>query len=316
MSPLTSSRLLRPEPRPISQRGWFVLAGCLLGVLVLGLFIFVNYNSEGGIRVQGGSTGLDQDGIAARIQVTGLDPRTNTATVELVFEASGATDFDENGRALSNVRITVNTPDGSQEIKVPAGSALSRTVTTFAVQGQEADYPFDEYDAWLFVAADNYAKQSDGSLESTKQLQVYLDASGGIDGWNTSADLRTFPSEIGMASLHYDRAFSTRLFALLLLVLMASLSFAAMWVAILVITNRRVAEVALLGWTASMLFALPLLRNSMPNGPPIGASIDILVFFWVLATAIVSALLAVIAYLRQRGAALLDDRVKERDHAS
>jgi hypothetical protein len=119
-----------------------------------------------------------------------------------------------------------------------------------------------------------------------------------------------------MANLHYDRAFSTRLFAILLLILMASLAFAAGWVAILAITNRRVAEVALLGWTTSLLFALPLLRNSMPNGPPVGANIDILVYFWVLAAAIVSALLAVIAYLRQRGAALVNDRDRERDHAT
>lgn len=316
MSGMRSPRLLKPEPRPMSRHGWIALAVALLGICILGVVIYANYSSEGGVRVRGSSTGMDQDGIATTIQVTGLDPRTNTATVELIFEPSGTTDFDENGRTLGNVRITVNTPDGSQEIKVLAGNALGRTVTSFAVQGQEADYPFDEYDGWLFVSADTYAKQSDGTLESIKQLLVVMDARGGIDGWNTAADITEFPSEVAMAYLHYDRAFSTRLFALLLLVLMTSLSFAAMWVALLTITNRRIAEVALLGWTASLLFALPLLRNSMPNGPPIGANIDILLFFWVLATAIVSALLVVVAYLRQRGASLVDERDKERTHAS
>lgn len=316
MSPLASPLLRRPEPRPVSRRGWIVLAACLLGVGILGVVIFVNYNNEGGIRVTGNEAGMSQDGIAASIQVTGLDPRTNTATVELIFEASGTSDFDENGRATSNVRITVNTPDGSQEIKVPAGNALGRAVTSFAVQGQEADYPFDQYDAWIFISADTYAKQADGSLESVKQLLVQLDGRGGIDGWNTTADISDFPSEVAMAYLHYDRAFSTRLFAILLLVLMASLSGAALWVAVLLVTSRRVVEVALLAWTASLLFALPLLRSSMPNGPPIGASIDILVFFWVLATAIVSALMTVVAYLRQRGAVLLDERDRERQDAS
>lgn len=316
VSPLTSPLLLQPEPRAISRRGWIVLGAAVLAVVLLGIVIMSNYSSEGGIRVVGNEAGMTEDGVQASIQVTGLDTRTNTATVELIFEAFGTTDFDENGRALSNVRIMINTPDGSQEIKVPAGNALGRAVTSFAVQGQEADYPFDQYDAWLFVSADVYQKQSDGSLESVKTLKVGLDARGGIDGWNTTADVADFPSELAMANLHYDRAFSTRLFAILLLILMASLAFAAGWVAILAITNRRVAEVALLGWTTSLLFALPLLRNSMPNGPPVGANIDILVYFWVLAAAIVSALLAVIAYLRQRGAALVNDRDRERDHAT
>jgi len=287
-----------------------------MGIAILAVVILVNYNAEGGIRVSGQDDGMGQDGVSVSLQASGLDPRTNTATVELIFEGSGTTDFDENGRALSNVRITVNTPDGSQEIKVPAGNALGRAVTSFAVQGQEADYPFDSYDAWVFISADTYDKQPDGSLESVKQLMVGLDARGGIDGWNTTVDITQFPAEVAMASLHYDRAFSTRLFAILLLILMASLSFAALWVALLVITNRRVTEVALLGWTASLLFALPLLRNSMPNGPPVGANMDILVFFWVLATAVVSALLTVIAYVRQRGAALANVRQKERDDAS
>jgi len=312
----TSARLLQPQPRPISARGWVVLVGCLMGIAILAVVILVNYNAEGGIRVSGQDDGMGQDGVSVSLQASGLDPRTNTATVELIFEGSGTTDFDENGRALSNVRITVNTPDGSQEIKVPAGNALGRAVTSFAVQGQEADYPFDSYDAWVFISADTYDKQPDGSLESVKQLMVGLDARGGIDGWNTTVDITQFPAEVAMASLHYDRAFSTRLFAILLLILMASLSFAALWVALLVITNRRVTEVALLGWTASLLFALPLLRNSMPNGPPVGANMDILVFFWVLATAVVSALLTVIAYVRQRGAALANVRQKERDDAS
>lgn len=312
----SNARLLRPEPRRISRRGWVALAIALLGVLGIGVVVFSNYNTEGGIRVQGGTNGDPHDGVNVNIRAAGLDPRTNTASVELIFAGEGTTDFDPNGRALSNVRITVDTPDGSQDFKFPAGNALGRVVTNFSVQGQEADYPFDQYDSMLIVSADTYTKGTDGSLESVKQLDVGLDAQGGIDGWNTTADLSLGYSQVGLAALHYDRAFSTRLFALLLLTLMSVLSVTAMWVAILAVTNRRVAEVALMGWTASLLFALPLLRNSMPNGPPIGATIDIFVFLWVLALAIVSALLVVIAYLRQRGAQLTAELDKERTDAT
>lgn len=309
-------RLLNPQPRPISHKGWIVLAIALACLTVVATFVITNYEREGGTRVQGGSGIMEEPGVSITVQATGLDPRTNTATAELVFAGNGPDDFDENGRARANTRVLVSTPDGVQEFKYVAGDDLGRAVVNFAVQGQEADYPFDHYEGTLFFSADTYSKQSDGSLQSTKDLPVSLNARGGIDGWNTEAQLTAGASIVGMADLTFSRAFSTRLFALMLLTLMTSLAFAAMWVALLVFTNRRAAEVALLGWTASLLFALPLLRNSMPNGPPIGASIDIFVFLWVLATAIVSAVLVVISYLRQKGAALDAERERERFDAT
>jgi hypothetical protein len=71
-----------------------------------------------------------------------------------------------------------------------------------------------------------------------------------------------------------------------------------------VITNRRRIEVALLAWTASLLFALPLLRTYLPNAPPIGAAIDIYVYLWVMVLAVIAAVLVVIAWVAQTGAKL------------
>ena len=56
-------------------------------------------------------------------------------------------------------------------------------------------------------------------------------------------------------------------------------------------TRRRAAEVGLLSWTAALLFALPLLRTYMPNSPPIGASIDVYVYLWVMVAAVAAAVL-------------------------
>ena len=63
-------------------------------------------------------------------------------------------------------------------------------------------------------------------------------------------------------------------------------------------------EVALLGWLGSLLFALPLLRNSLPNAPPIGASIDILLFLWVLLAAMAAMILSAITWTRAKKAEL------------
>ena len=53
------------------------------------------------------------------------------------------------------------------------------------------------------------------------------------------------------------------------------------------------------GAFSTQVFALPLLRNYFPNGPPVGASIDIFVYLWVIVMAVIAATLNVIAWMNQ-----------------
>ena len=62
---------------------------------------------------------------------------------------------------------------------------------------------------------------------------------------------------------------------------------------------------ALLSWAAAVLFALPLLRTYFPNSPPVGASVDIYVYLWVIVAAVIAAALVVVAWVRQNGATLV-----------
>jgi hypothetical protein len=87
----------------------------------------------------------------------------------------------------------------------------------------------------------------------------------------------------------------------------------SLFVGILVATNRRKMEVALLPWTAGLLFALPLLRSYLPNSPPIGASIDIYVYLWVIAMAVTAAVLVIFSWIRQGRAQLeMNEQVNSR----
>lgn len=86
---------------------------------------------------------------------------------------------------------------------------------------------------------------------------------------------------------------------MMLLVLAVLLATATAVVAFLVAANQRRAEIGLMAWTASLLFALPALRSFMPNSPPIGAQIDMYVYLWVMAAAIVAAITMIISWVRQ-----------------
>ena len=95
------------------------------------------------------------------------------------------------------------------------------------------------------------------------------------------------------------------MFAVLLLSLSIAVALMSIIVGVLVSTNRRRMEATMLSWGAALLFALPLLRNYLPNAPPIGASIDIYVYLWVIAAAVAGLLMQVVAWARQQRADLL-----------
>jgi hypothetical protein len=50
---------------------------------------------------------------------------------------------------------------------------------------------------------------------------------------------------------------------------------------------------------AALLFAIPGIRNSMPNTPPVGTLSDFIVFFWALLIVAVCMAVASLAWLRQ-----------------
>jgi hypothetical protein len=85
------------------------------------------------------------------------------------------------------------------------------------------------------------------------------------------------------------------------------LAVIALWVALLVMTNRRRVEAALLGWTASLLFALPLLRTYLPNSPPVGAAIDVYLYLWVIVAAVAASVIVVLAWVTQTRKVLRDE---------
>jgi hypothetical protein len=58
----------------------------------------------------------------------------------------------------------------------------------------------------------------------------------------------------------------------------------------------------MLTWLAALLFALIPLRNAMPNAPPIGAEIDVIVFFWAETVVALTLVTVLVTWLRQPSA--------------
>ncbi len=289
--------------------GWLPLA--IFGAVMLVGFTLVTslYDSEGGLTQTGESTSETTSGFTAELSPISVRPLTRTSTVRLTFTWIGD-DVAAEGRLGQNTRVTVLTGTGVSETRYPAGTVPATVEVEMAVAGEQAAYPFDDYSGVIKVFMDSYQVEDDGSITSTGELPVALSAAGSVSGWNTSAVFTTDSEGEHVATFDFSRAFSTQAFAILILVMSVVLAGLALTAGVLMKTRRRIVEATLLSWAAALVFALPALRNFMPNAPPIGAAIDVYVFLWVMVAAVSAAALVIIAWIER------DRPTRGDDHAA
>lgn len=293
------------RPRPLSHRTWIRLGLVAIVVAVLYALVAYFYNSEGGYTVSGDGESESQD-MSVTIDPLDLYAQTNTLTAQLSFHALGGDLFDAQGHLTKNLRVQVDNVNGTKELKFPVGTIPGVSSVDLALTGELAQYPFDQHEGGLFISAETYEKNPDGTITSTGTILPGVSVSSGVNGWDTAAQLNQTAAS-SSAAFTFNRAFSTQVFALMLLALAVMLAAATVIVAFLVASQRRRAEIGLMSWTAALLFALPALRTFMPNSPPIGAAIDMYVYLWVMAGAIIAAVIMIVSWVRQSGRMLQAD---------
>lgn len=292
-----------PHPRQLSKRGWSLIGVTALIFVVIYWLVVSFYSSEGASSFES-ATSTNTSGIDINFEPIGLNPETSNASFRMAMRSSDARISDSSGRAVDNIRVTVSGPDGSQEIRIPQGTAFGRAEIVLGVSGEPAQYPLDSYSGSYFVDADFYDRQSGGANETKGEIPINIESSGAINGWDSSLNVVGTATPSLILGAEFSRAFSTKLFALVLLALATIVSLIALFISILVLSNRRKVESALLAWTGSLLFALPILRSYLPGAPPIGAAIDIYVFLWTVVMAFIAVFFIAISWVGQRGAEL------------
>lgn len=285
------------RPRPISRHRWVVL-GIIAAVTAVLYFLVVHFYDAQGALTSSNTAEPTTAGISVTVEPMEVKAATNQATIYLTYKSVDPTLVDSGDRLLENVRIITESQTGMGETRFPAGSILSPTTVMLALDGEIAEYPFDTHRGSGTISAETYVKNKDGTFTTKDPIYVYATAQGGVNGWGTVVDIEETAVDASM-TITFDRAFSTQVFALMLLALAVMLAASTLVVAFLVSTSRRKAEIGLMSWTAALLFALPALRTFMPNAPPIGASIDMYVYLWVMAGAIAAAIIMIVSWMRQ-----------------
>ncbi len=301
------------RPRRFTRREWGILAGSLVlfgGMITLAAMA---YDAEGGSRTAAALGPSADSGLILTLDPVSVDATRNTAVLHVNVGGQGAV-LNSDARLAQNTRIMVSSASGIIEQRLLAGTAPGQFDITVGMDGEEARYPFDAHEAMLLITADSFTKNADGTFTSTGPIEVGVQGGGGVNGWDTTYSLATAMVDTSVASIAFQRAFSTQAFALLILLLAGLLAAFALTIGVLVVTRRRKVEAALLSWTAALLFALPLLRNYLPNGPPVGASFDIFYYLWVIVVTVVANALVIIGWVSQRRDELLEE-LEQRDAA-
>ncbi|MEI7453254.1 MAG: DUF4436 family protein [Actinomycetes bacterium] len=301
---------LIPLPRPISRRGGWALAVFGIVFAILYAVVVHFYNAEGGNLSQSQLGETAVPGIIVTIDPVDLNAEKDRVSLNVSLSSQGSGITDADNKLIHATRILVTSSLGTQEVKYAAGEPLGKFESVIGIDGEQALYPFDSHLGIIGISAESYALNSSAALTSLGEVKIGLQPGGGVSGWDT---VNSYPEAMDVSaegSLSFSRSFSTRVFAVLMLVLVVLLSGVALFIGCMVFTNRRKAEVGLMAWAGGVLFALPLLRNYLPYAPPVGAAIDIYVYLWAIVAAVSAVTVIVFAWLRQNRAVLEDAREK------
>jgi hypothetical protein len=230
-----------------------------------------------------------EGGVAVTFVGTSMAPDSPSLNARVIVRVDGSL-LDGSDALREPIAVLIEPSLDREQVYRAARRPDVRTVTIPMV-GNVEDYPFDSYRTQLRVTA--WKVDGDGGL--LEALPISATSLLRDPGWSglESSDQGT---KGAILTATVARARSTVAVSLMLLTLMVALALVAALVAIWVVSGVMEVQVGVASWLAALLFALVPLRTFLPGAPPVGAWIDVLVFFWV-EVIVMSAMLAVVVAL-------------------
>ena len=298
-----------PVPRPFSRRDLAVTV--IIATIVTAMFVTLNvfYNADGGVRLGGPGAAADEStaGLVVIIDPEELNPTLRQMGININVAANGADITNPDRTLREQITLEVITTESSNEIELAADELARGRVVYAPIKGEYANYPFDRYQTEVFVRAKEAA--------TGQPVPVYLTANDGIYNWVSEINLPINPtvSRIpglegeGLILLDVKRSTTLKVFLGLIAVMVVAVTTTALYLAGMIFTFRRVANAALLAWMTTALFSFLVLRTALPGAPPLGAAIDVFLFFWAILGLMVSVVMVAIGWSRGQKALLLED---------
>ena len=250
-------------------------------VIAAGVYVFAvrHFQRDAQFQQQMFSVGTPPaDRVEVTTQIIGVSPVKDTLQVRLGFEPFGKYAADRFGRFARDVTVIVATAEGYRPIRLSAGEIpVSIDKDIELADGSPKDYPFDHYAARLGISAIEQSGRS-GASTAVPTVVHYEDDLG---SYGVTPSLGP-DSTRAMIDVHLQirrsaaiLTFSTMMYAAMVLVSTSVVVFT-----VLVLLGRVGPDFAMMLWSGAMLFALPAVRNSLPDSPPLGIQADYFIFMW------------------------------------
>ena len=232
---------------------------------------------------------VPESGVAITFVGNAMEPEAPFLRARVILEVAG--DLLDDTDALREPIAILIEPSLDRELIYRASRQPEVRTVELPMAGNVQQYPFDSYRTQLRVTA----WRTDGRGGLLERLPVSSRFVLRDPGWSGS-DSSSEGRKGAILDVTVDRAASTAALSLMLLTFMVALAIVAALVAIWVISGIMEVQVGIASWLAALLFALIPLRNFLPGAPPVGAWIDVLVFFWV-EVIVMSSMLGVVVTL-------------------
>ncbi len=318
----------QPQAAPSStdrkRRRWPWLVGVFVAILYCSSAFF--YNRSLPVDLGFATVEAPSDGIGAYFAMRDIQLTTDRVTADLLVTfGEELTECTPVCGLREEVTLLVS-PSTQSRITLPRGTPVGySTPIVLFLEGAPYTFPFDTYLSRIYVQA--VTVDADRVANAVPLVAEILVPEGfvgwqiqlgypGADSVETAASFlkkdvekanadyaAPSPSVIddgqSWAFMKMERAFSTKIIAILVLTLMVILAGLSVVASHDVQAGKRPNTFGMAGWLTGLLFAMPALRALLPGAPPLGSWIDILVFFWVEIATMISLATFVLFWVRQ-----------------
>ncbi len=298
------------------RRTWEIAIGFIVLIIFSLIYIYVlnSYDQENQVssRIYSQKEGMNPNHIAIDVKITNIDPIEGIIEARLQFTPKGNLLAADKVSLDKTLWLEVNADRGKAEFELKRGDAPSPITVTYALFGGNANYyPFDHHNSLMHF--DLSTATSKGKLPSEEeivdgrfplpeyqQIPFTIDFDGSFGGYSLQVD-EVDEEQIGYADLDMSigRSPTVITFACFVMLLKWLLAMTTVFMMLSVTVRGRKAELSMFTWMAALLFALPPLRNSMPDIPPIGSLPDFVAFFWAEGIVAISLICIAFTWLKR-----------------
>ncbi len=252
----------------------FLLAFLFLAAS-LGVFLV---DSSRELSTKFGDDNQGEDFVKVFVEAISVDPIDGKMEVRVELFPKGEYQAEENFFS-QNTYMFVNNMEGEAEYEFIPDRPLTNTmITLHFVEGDVIHYPFDRHESYFVL---DLGMSDD---EKNWGVPIILEFRSSLMGYRVEVfDENVTEIEDGYLDfgIAISRTLPVMLFVVFVIVIQWLLAMAALLITFSALTRKTAVDIRMSSWFAAMLFALPALRRSVPEVPPLGVLYDYLSFFWV-----------------------------------